>query len=130
MKKIIGIVGSRMIGSDPFDPRCWSRSGCNLLATLRKGGHLRDAFGVEGPHPIRGLLMARNFHPRRALWAQRFRLDPAYYALLTREIRTSLRAGYFDPVNVLLRIGGHDNALAASRGRIPAYSYTTGISAA
>jgi hypothetical protein len=78
MKKIIGVVGSGMIGRDPFDPRCWSRSGYNLFTKLRERDHLRRAFGVEVPHPLRGLLMLRNFLPDRRLWAQRFHLDPAY----------------------------------------------------
>lgn len=123
MKKIIGIVGSGMIGRDPFDPRCWSRSGCNLFTKLRDRGSLRRAFGVEVPHPLRGLLMARSFHPERRLWAQRFHLDPSYYGLLTGRIRLGLRPEDFDPSNVLLQIGGHYNASEAAGGRIPAYSY-------
>jgi alpha-maltose-1-phosphate synthase len=126
MKKIIGVVGSGMVGRDPFDPRCWSRSGYNLFTTLRERGHLRRAFGVEVPHPLRGLLMALDFHPERALWAQRFNLDPRYYGLLTGRIRRGLRADDFDPENALLQIGGHYNACEASGGRIPAYSYHDG----
>ena len=123
MKKIIGIVGSGMVGRDPFDPRCWSRAGYNLFTKLREGEHLRRAFGVEVPHPLRGLLMARNFLPNRRLWAQRFNLDPAYYGQLTRRIRLSLRPEDFDPANVLLQIGGFYNSREASGGKLAAYSY-------
>ena len=87
-KKIVGVVGSGMVGRDPFDPRCWSRSGYNLFTRLRGAGRLRRAFGVEVPHPLRGLVMARNFRPDRRLWAQRFNLDPLYYRLLTGRIES------------------------------------------
>ena len=126
MKQIIGIVGSGMVGRDPFDPRCWSRSGYNLFTTLRDQGRLRRAFGVEVPHPLRALVMARDFHPERRLWAQRFNLDPLYYRLLTDRIRAGLRPEDFNPANVLLQIGGHYNSRAASGGRIPAFSYHDG----
>ena len=126
MKKIIGIVGSGMVGRDPFDPRCWSRGGYNLFTTLRAKDHLRRAFGVEVPHPLRGLIMARNFHRERKLWAQRFNLDPTYYRMLTREIRRNLLPEDFDPANVLLQIGGHYNSREASNGRLDSYSYHDG----
>jgi hypothetical protein len=123
MKKIIGIVGSGMVGRDPFDPRCWSRAGYNLFTKLREKDHLRRAFGVEVPHPLRGLLMARNFHLERKLWVQRFNFDPSYYELLTREIRRKLKPEDFDPANVLLQIGGFYNSREASAGKLAAYSY-------
>jgi glycosyltransferase involved in cell wall biosynthesis len=125
-KRVIGVVGSGMVGRDPFDPRCWSRSGYLLFTTLRDKGMLRRAFGVEVPHPLRGLLMARDFHPSRRLWSQRFNLDPAYYRALTRQIARGLRPDDFDPESVLLQIGGHYDASRASGGRIPAYSYHDG----
>ena len=76
VKKIIGVVGSKMIGRDPFDPACWSRSGYNLFASARRQGLLRRAFGVEVPHPLRGALMLKNLHRSREMWAGRFYLDP------------------------------------------------------
>ena len=126
MKKIIGVVGSGMIGRNPFDPTCWSGSGYNLFTKLQSQGLLRRAFGVEVPHPLRGMLMLKNFHRNRTLWAQRFNLDPVYYRALTREIRKRLRDEDFENDNVILQIGGHYNGFRAAAGKIPTYSYHDG----
>jgi glycosyltransferase involved in cell wall biosynthesis len=126
MKKIIGVVGSGMIGRNPFDPKCWSRLGYNLFTTLQGQGMLLRAFGVEVPHPLRGMLMLKNVHRNRTLWAQRFNLDPVYYRALTREIHKGLRDEDFEKDNVILQIGGHYNGFRASEGKIPTYSYHDG----
>jgi alpha-maltose-1-phosphate synthase len=126
MKKIIGVVGSGMIGRNPFDPTCWSGSGYKLFTKLQSQGMLFRAFGVEVPHPLRGMLMLKNFHHNRTLWAQRFNLDPVYYGALTREIRKGLRDEDFEKDNVILQIGGHYNGFRASKGKISTYSYHDG----
>jgi glycosyltransferase involved in cell wall biosynthesis len=115
-----------MIGRNPFDPTCWSRLGYNLFTTARRRGILCRAFGVEVPYPLRGVLMLKNVHRRRRLWAQRFNLDPEYYRALTREIYKSLRNDDFDKDNVILQIGGHYNGFRAAEGRIATYSYHDG----
>lgn len=126
MKKIIGVVGSGMIGRNPFDPTCWSRLGYNLFTNIQSRGILCRAFGVEVPHPLRGVLMVKNVHRNRRLWAQRFNLDPVYYRALTREIRKGLREEDFEKDNVILQIGGHYNGFRASEGKISTYSYHDG----
>jgi glycosyltransferase involved in cell wall biosynthesis len=126
MKKIIGVVGSGMIGRDPFDPTCWSRAGCNLFRKLQSRGVLFRAFGVEVPHPLRGMLMLKNVHHNRTIWAQRFNLDPVYYHALTREIRRTLCHDDFEKSNVILQIGNHYNGFRASDGRIATYLYADG----
>jgi starch synthase len=115
-----------MIGRDPFDPTCWSRLGYNLFRELRSQGLLYRAFGVEVPHPLRGVLMLKNFHRNRSHWARRFNLDPVYYRALTREIHKHLRDEDFAGENVILQIGGHYNGFFASKGRIATYSYHDG----
>lgn len=123
MKNVLGIVGSGMIGRDPFDPGCWSGSGFSLFKTLRDRGRLHRAFGVEVPHPLRGLLMAMRFHPDRRLWSERFNLYPAYYRRLTRQIELGLRSDDFGGDNVILQLGGIYNAHEAAHRAIPTYSY-------
>jgi glycosyltransferase involved in cell wall biosynthesis len=126
VKKIVGVVGSGMIGRDPFDPTCWSRLGYNLFTTAQRRGLLRRAFGVEVEHPLRGMLMLKNLHRNRTMWAGRFNLDPTYYRALTREISRRLRPDDFTTDNVILQIGGHYNSYRAASGRIAAYSYHDG----
>jgi starch synthase len=126
VKKIIGVVGSGMIGRNPFDPTCWSRLGYNLFTTLQTQGLLSRAFGVEVPHPLRGILMLKNFHRNRRVWAQRFNLDPVYYQALTREIHKGLRDEDLGTNNVILQIGGHYNGFDASEGKVSTYSYHDG----
>ena len=126
MKKIIGVVGSGMVGRNPFDPMCWSRAGSNLFTKLQRRGILFRAFGVEVPHPLRGMLMLKNVHHDRTIWAQRFNLDPVYYHALTREIRKTLCNDDFEKNNVILQIGNHYNGFRASDGRIATYVYADG----
>ena len=126
MKRIIGVVGSGMIGRNPFDPTCWSRLGYNLFTKIQSRGMLCRAFGVEVPHPLRGILMLKNFHYSRGLWAQRFNLDPAYYHALTLEIQKGLRDEDFEEDNVILQIGGHYDGFRASEGKIATCSYHDG----
>jgi alpha-maltose-1-phosphate synthase len=126
MKKIIGVVGSGMIGRNPFDPTCWSRLGYNLFTTAQHQGMLFRAFGVEVPHPLRGVLMLKNVHHDVRTWAGRFNLDPVYYQALTREIGKRLCDDDFERENVILQIGGHYNGFRASQGRISTYSYHDG----
>jgi glycosyltransferase involved in cell wall biosynthesis len=115
-----------MIGRNPFDPTCWSRLGYNLFMTAQRQGLLFRAFGVEVPQPLRAVLMLKNLHRNRAMWAGRFNLDPTYYEALTREIGKRLGVEDFHDNKVLLQIGGHYNGFRASRGRISAYSYHDG----
>jgi glycosyltransferase involved in cell wall biosynthesis len=114
MKKIIGIVGSGMIGSDPWDARCWSRSGFNLFTNLKKNELLDKAIGVEVPFYRRAPVMAKNFSPVRRRWRQKFNLDPIYYRMLTDEIASASKIHSFDRSNAVLQIGGHYNSAEAT----------------
>jgi alpha-maltose-1-phosphate synthase len=114
MKKIIGIVGSGMIGSDPWDARCWSRSGYNLFSSLKHAEILDQAVGVEVPLYKRAPVMAKNFAFERRRWRQKFNLDPLYYQMLTNAIGRASKAHSFDKGNVILQIGGHYNAVEAT----------------
>ena len=114
MKKIIGIVGSGMVGRDPFHPQCWSRSGYNLFQTLIKENLLHRAFGVEVPWPLRAFYLGKNFHFRKDRWRQKLYLDPGYYSALTKEIKKSLFPSDFEKDCALLQIGGHYNAAEAA----------------
>jgi glycosyltransferase involved in cell wall biosynthesis len=124
MKKIIGIVGSSMIGRDPWDPCCWSRSGFNLFTMLKTKGLLVDAIGVEVPIWKRAPIMLMNYSPSRIMWSQKFNLSSYYYSLLTKEISKSKEKYRFNPDNVILQIGGHYNAAKATN--MDTFSYHDG----
>jgi alpha-maltose-1-phosphate synthase len=122
MKQVVGIVGSGMVGRDPFDPRCWSRSSKNFFEALQRRGVLHRAFGVEVSAALRYPLMALDFRRDRNLWRGKFNLDPRYYRLLTRAIARAIRPD--DPGFV--QLGGHYDAALACSGRVPCYSYHDG----
>lgn len=124
MRKYVGIVGSGMVGRDPFDTKCWSGSSRNLFMTLQKHGALHRAFGVEAPKLSRALKILKNCHPDKNTWRTCFNLDPGYYDLLTKEIRKSLCAD--DYSQILLQIGGHYDSPEACNGKIPCFSYHDG----
>ena len=124
MKKIIGIVGSGMIGSDPWDPKCWSRSGFNLFSNLKQNHLLRSAVGVEVPLYKRAPVMLKNFSPQRRRWRQKFNLDPMYYQMLTSAIKDTAKRHSFDKSDLILQIGGHYNAAEATG--LESFSYHDG----
>jgi glycosyltransferase involved in cell wall biosynthesis len=124
MRQVVGIVGSGMVGRDPFDPRCWSRISKNFFEALQRQGRLHRAFGVEVPAYLRYPLMALDFRRDRNLWRSKFNLDPRYYALLTRAIRKALLPTDLD--HHLLQIGGHYDSVEACAGRAPCCSYHDG----
>lgn len=104
MSKIIGIVGSGIVGRNPFDERCWSGSSKNLFEACQRQGILEDAFGVE-VHPfIRSLLIGANFSTNKRNWREKFNLSCSYYKALTREVGKKLSHGNLAN-KVLFQIG-------------------------
>jgi alpha-maltose-1-phosphate synthase len=124
MTKIVGIVGSGMVGRDPWDPKCWSRSGFNLFTNLKKAGVLERAIGVEVPMILRAPVMLKNFAPNKRRWRQKFNLDSFYYEMLTQQIKRAHTEKPFGSDCVTLQVGGHYNAHKATGLR--AYSYHDG----
>jgi glycosyltransferase involved in cell wall biosynthesis len=124
MKKLIGVIGSGLLGRDPFDDKSWSGSSRRFFESCRKVGILERAFGVEVPLCFRIPLMARNFSPRRNVWRQRFHLDINYYEMLTREICRQFKPSDFSCD--VLQIGGIYNVPKCVNGRTKCYSYHDG----
>jgi len=86
MEKFLGVVGSGMIGRDPFSRDCWSGSGYQLFQALIKNNSLEDAIGVEAKNISRYLGLAKNFSFSREIWRKKFYLDTQYYEALTRQV--------------------------------------------
>lgn len=104
VKKITGIIGSGMIGTDPYEENAWSGSSKHFFLECSKQGILHRAFGVEVNDFKRIPLTLKNFSFNRNLWKQKFYLDTQYYSLLTRMIINKLSKD--DLKHGLLQIGG------------------------
>jgi alpha-maltose-1-phosphate synthase len=90
MKPLVGVVGSRLIGSQPFDPRCWSGSSYQFFSELQRRKVLQNAFGVEVSRWKQWELMLRSFSMHREVWRRHFYMGTSYRNALTREIRAHL----------------------------------------
>ena len=124
MRKLIGVIGSGLLGRDPFDDKSWSGSSRRFFESCKRGGILERAFGVEVPLLFRVPLMALNFSPRKHIWRQRFHLDINYYEMLTREICRQFKPSDFSCD--VLQIGGIYNVPKCIHGRTKCYSYHDG----
>jgi glycosyltransferase involved in cell wall biosynthesis len=102
--KITGIIGSGMIGTDPFDPRAWSGCSPHFFRECEAQGVLNRAFGVELSRLRRLPYILRNVAPDRHVWRHRLYLDTGYYDALSRMIAQRIQARDLD--GALLQIGG------------------------
>ncbi len=103
-RKLIGVMGSGLIGDDPYHEASWSGSSQHFFRECSAQGILQRAFGVEVNEVVRRALMLRNFSADRSLWRRKFYLDTTYYDLLARKIAGGLREG--DRGCDVLQIGG------------------------
>jgi starch synthase len=122
--KLVGVIGSRMIGTDPFDERSWSGSSHRFFAECLQKDMLYRAIGVEAPAAKRWAAMLRNFSPDRSTWRLSFYLDTGYYNALTKQIRDSLNSD--DYSYDFLQIGGIYNVPSLVKGRRKCFSYHDG----
>ena len=124
MKPLVGICGSGLIGSDPFDRRTWSGSAYFLFSALRARGALHRAFGVEVSRWRKLLYLARNVALDRPRWRQHFYLDTGYYGALTAAIGTALRPDDF--ACPFLQLGAVYDVPSLAAGRTRCFSYHDG----
>lgn len=123
-RQLVGIIGSGLMGRDPFDRRSWSTSSYYFFSALRRRGALARAFGVEVPRLRRFGFIARNFHPHRETWRSQFYNDTGYRDALTAEIAGRLQPADFD--QDFLQIGAMYDVPGLVRGRAACYSYHDG----
>ena len=122
--KIVGILGSKLIGTDPFSERAWSGSSKFFFEACQRAGILERAFGVEVPIASKLLRMLINYSPDRERWRQKFYLDLGYYRALTKKIEKQLVPEDFS--HSLLQLGGIYDIPAIVQGRCKCYSYHDG----
>ena len=86
MDKLVGVMGSGLIGTDPYAENAWSGITRFFFGECARQHILHRAFGVEADPVRRYALMLRNFSFDRDPWSQRFYLDPVYYEVLSKAI--------------------------------------------
>jgi glycosyltransferase involved in cell wall biosynthesis len=120
-KQLVGVIGSGLVGRDPFHRRSWSGGSSFLFNGLKEAGALHRAFGVETPALKRYLFMLRNFKTNRKLWRRHFYMDTGYYDSLTQEVRRRLEPGDFE--HDFLQLGAVFDVPALLDGRSRCFSY-------
>lgn len=101
---LTGIIGSGMIGTDPYDVRSWSGSSRFFFRECDAQGVLNRAFGVELSRLQRLPYILRNVARDRDVWRHRLYLDTGYYDALSRAIARQIQPRDLD--GRLLQIGG------------------------
>jgi glycosyltransferase involved in cell wall biosynthesis len=98
-----GLIGSGLIGRDPFDKRSYSGSSYYFFTECQRQGLLSGASGVELGGWRKWLLLAASFHPSKERLRLSYYLRPAYRDALTRLLAQKLRPT--SPGRTLLQIG-------------------------
>jgi starch synthase len=98
-----GLIGSGLIGRDPFDKRSYSGSSYYFFTECQRQGLLSGASGVELGGWRKWLLLAASFYPSKERLRLSYYLRPAYRDALTRLLAEKLRRT--PPGRTLLQIG-------------------------
>jgi starch synthase len=123
-KTLVGVLGSGLIGYDPFDRKCWSGISYYLFTQLRERAALHRAYGVEVPRPLKDLLMLRNFNPNMDLWRKNYYMSSSYREALTREVGRHLLPTDLD--HDVLQLGAMFDVPRLLDGRARCFSYHDG----
>src|SRR4051812_22843896 len=91
-KKLVGILGSGLIGYDPFDRKTWSGISYYVFSQLIEHSALHRAFGVEAPKLYKLCQMLRHWSPSGRVWRQHYYMSNTYRRCLTAVIKKQLRA--------------------------------------
>jgi glycosyltransferase involved in cell wall biosynthesis len=122
--KLTGLIGSGLIGADPFGPKAWSGSSAYFFRKCNEFGILDVVLGFEAAPARRAALMLKNFSFSRKTWRDRFYLDTAYYEALTKAALKRIRDCESD--SDLLQIGGIYNIAQNVHQKVKCYSYHDG----
>lgn len=123
-KQLVGIIGSGLIGYDPFDRRTWSGSSYHVFSQLREQQALYRAFGVEVPRWQKMRLMLRFMHPNREAWRRHFYMSRAYRDGLTQAVGGRLLPADFE--RDFFMLGAMYDVPRVVNGRARCFSYHDG----
>ena len=124
MRKIIGVIGSSMVGDQPFSRDAWSGSSYYFFTACKESGILERAFGFDLPFLTKYLIIAKNFHVNKGVWHRKFYMDTTYRTLLTQQITKYLSNN--DLPHVFLQIGAAFNVPEALKNKALCCSYHDG----
>lgn len=124
MRQIVGVVGSGLIGDDPFDPQCWSGSSRRFFMECQSRGLLKRAFGVEVSRPSKYWFALKNYSRDERRWRTQFYSDPSYRQSLTDQVKD--RLGGEDFASDFLQLGAMYDCPGIVKGRAACYSYNDG----
>lgn len=98
-----GLIGSGLVGRDPFDRRSFSGISYYFFKECERQGLLLGAAGCELDGWRKWLLLALSYHRQKALWRMRYYLDSRYRDQLTRILAAKIPRD--KPIGTLLQIG-------------------------
>lgn len=127
MRELVGVIGSSMVGVDPFHPQAWSGSSRWFFRECEKQGLLKRAFGVETALPLKCWYALRNYSADRSRWVWKRLSDVGYRNSLTKLIEKRLDESDFDCD--FLQLGALFDLPGIVNGRSACYSYNDGNTA-
>ena len=98
-----GLIGSGLVGRDPFDRRSFSGISSYFFKECERQGLLLGAAGCELEGWRKWLLLALSYHRQKALWRMRYYLDSRYRDGLTRILARKIPQD--QRIGTLLQIG-------------------------
>lgn len=101
--RFYGLIGSGLVGRDPFDRRSFSGISYYFFKECERQGLLQGAAGCELEGWRKWLLLGLNYHKQKALWRMRYYLDSRYRDGLTRVLAAKLPQD--ERIDTLLQIG-------------------------
>jgi glycosyltransferase involved in cell wall biosynthesis len=98
-----GLIGSGLVGRDPFDRRSFSGISYYFFKECERQGLLLGAAGCELEGWRKWLLLSLSFHRQKALWRMRYYLNSRYRDQLTRILAGKIPRD--QSIGTLLQIG-------------------------
>lgn len=98
-----GLIGSGLVGRDPFDRRSFSGISYYFFKECERQGLLQGAAGCELDGWRKWLYLAQSYHRQKVLWRMRYYLSSRYRGQLTSILAAKLPKD--QRVNCLLQIG-------------------------
>jgi glycosyltransferase involved in cell wall biosynthesis len=122
--KFVGVIGSGLVGRDPFDRSSWSGISHFFFSECQRQQLLHRAFGADVTGLQKYYLLARNVSTNRRRWRTRFYMDPRYRDALTEAVSQKLESDDFQ--QSFLQIGAMFDLPRVANGRSLCFSYHDG----